>query len=301
MVDRPGSPTATTAGERERRSAVLSLLTGALIWGLIWYPYRILRDAGIDGVLAPTATYSVALLLALAFFRPSFARFTPTWALFWLALAAGGCNLGYVLATMNGEVVRVLLLFYLAPLWTVLLSRALLGERLNGVGLFVITLSLAGAATILWHPEAGMPVPRNAADWLGLGAGFSFALFNVLSRYIKGITIEAKSMVSFAGVIIVGLGLAAAGFTATLRPAAVSIWLLLGLIGVVLVLVNLVVQYGLERVPANRAIVIMLSEVGFAALSSWLLADESFGLREWSGGAMIIAASVFSAKMEAKG
>lgn len=134
--------------QRETRAAVISLLTGALIWGLIWYPYRILRDAGVDGVVASTATYAVALVLGLAFFRRSLCAFSPSWPLFWLALAAGGCNLGYVLATLSGEVVRVLLLFYLAPLWTVLLSRLLLGERLNRFGVFVIALSLAGAATM---------------------------------------------------------------------------------------------------------------------------------------------------------
>ena len=105
----------TFSTPREARVAALSLLTGALIWGLIWYPYRILRDAGLDGVVASTATYAVAFLLGLFFFRHSLAGFRPTWSLFWLALAAGGCNLGYVMATLSGEVVRVLLLFYLAP------------------------------------------------------------------------------------------------------------------------------------------------------------------------------------------
>lgn len=288
----------SAADQRERRAAILSLLAGALIWGLIWYPYRILRDAGIDGVVASTATYAIAFVLGLAFFKRSLGAFVPSWTLFWLALASGGCNLGYVLATLSGEVVRVLLLFYLAPLWTVLLSRVLLGEQLNRVGAFVIMLSLAGAATILWHPHVGLPVPKDAADWLGLGAGFSFALFNVLSRQAKGTSIETKSMVAFAGVVLLGSLLILAGIGTPQMPAAPSVWLLLGLIGGVLVVVNLVVQYGLARVPSNRAIVIMLSEVGFAALSSWLLADEALGLREWMGGAMIVAASVFSAKME---
>ena len=286
------------ADKRESRTAIISLLTGALIWGVIWYPYRILRDAGIDGIMASTMTYAVAFVLSLIFFRRVLNKFTPTWSLFWLALAAGGCNLGYVMATLSGEVVRVLLLFYLAPLWTVLFSRLLLGERLNRFGVFVIALSLAGAVTILWHPSVGLPVPKDAADWYGLGAGFSFALFNVLSRYAKGVDIEIKSTVSFAGVVFVGLIFILAGIGSLQIPVTSSAWLLLGLIGGVLVLVNLVVQYGLARVVANRAIVIMLSEVGFAALSSWLLAGESFGLREWIGGAMIVAASVFSAKME---
>lgn len=284
--------------QRETRAAVISLLTGALIWGLIWYPYRILRDAGVDGVVASTATYAVALALGLAFFRRSLCAFSPSWPLFWLALAAGGCNLGYVLATLSGEVVRVLLLFYLAPLWTVLLSRLLLGERLNRFGVFVIALSLAGAATMLWSPRAGLPLPQDAADWLGLGAGFSFALLNVLSRQAQGISIEIKSMAAFVGVLFVGVLLILCGIGQPKMPAAPLAWLIVVLIGGVLVLANLVVQYGLARIAANRAIVIMLSEVGIAALSSWLLADEALGLSEWVGGAMIVAASVFSARME---
>ena len=67
-----------------------------------------------------------------------------------------------------------------------------------------------------------------------------------------------------------------------------------------MLVVNLVVQFGLTHTPANRAIVvIMLTEVGFAAISSWFLAGESLGPREWAGGAMIIAASLFTAKMDA--
>lgn len=296
-----GPGQAGAGGARDDSTAVLALLAGALVWGLIWYPYRVLRDAGIDGIVASTASYGVALLLGAFFFRRSLAGFKPSWSLLWLALAAGGCNLGYVLATLTGEVMRVLLLFYLAPLWTVLLSRLLLGESLNRFGAFVVALSLAGATTMLWHPALGLPLPRDGADWLGLGAGFSFALFNVLSRRAAGIGIELKSLVAFAGVVLLGALLLLAGAQPLPGlPAPVAAGLL-ALVGAVLLVVNLIVQYGLERVAANRAIVIMLSEVGFAALASWLLADEALGLREWAGGAMIVAASLFSARMEAGG
>ena len=265
---------------------------------MIWYPFRILRDAGVDGIVSSTVTYTIAFVLGLVFFRRSFVRFSPSWTLFWLTLASGACNLGYVLATLNGDVVRVLLLFYLAPLWTVLLSRLLLGERLSRVGGFVIARSLAGAATMLWHPRIGLPVPRDNADWLGLGAGLAFALFNVLSRRAEGVSIEVKSMVAFVGVVLVGVLLIFAGIGQPQIPSSVSVWVLLGVIGSVLLVANLVVQYGLARIVSNRATVIMLSEVGFAALASWLLADEVLALRDWVGGAMIVAASVFSAKME---
>jgi drug/metabolite transporter (DMT)-like permease len=281
----------------QKQVAVGALLTGALVWGLIWYPYRILRDAGIGGIPATTLTYAVALVIAVLVWRPWPTRPAHPWLMVFLALAAGGCNLGYVMATITGEVMRVLLLFYLAPLWTVLLSRMLLGERLNRFGAFVILLSLTGAATMLWRPQTGIPLPRDAADWMGLGAGFCFALYNVLSRRVRDVPVDQRVMVSFAGVIVIGLILGGVELPATLAAPG-SAWLLVGMTGVLLLAVNLVVQFGLANTPANQAIVIMLSEVGFAAASSWLLAGEVLGLQEWAGGAMIVAASLFTTKME---
>ena len=305
----PGQEKTREAGERteERGSAtaVPALLTGALVWGLIWYPYRVARDAGVDGILASTLTYAVALLVGLGLFRRAMLSWRPVRLegvlLLWLAVAAGGSNLGYLLATLQGEVVRVLLLFYLAPLWTVLLSRVLLAERLNRCGAFIVMLSLSGAAVLLWEAGAAIPVPQDAADWLGLGSGFLFALFNVLSRLARNVPIEVKSMASFIGVVAMGGVLLGAGFGAPVTVAASDVWMmagLLALLGLVLVAGNVVVQHGLSNMAANRAIVIMLTEVGIAALSAWLLAGESFGWRETIGGAMILAASIFSARME---
>jgi len=188
---------------RQNSIATLSLLTGATIWGLIWYPYRIIDQAGINGVVASMATYAFAFLLGLAVFRRQLRDARLSWWLPLIALAAGGCNLGYVLAVLNGEVMRVLLLFYLSPLWTVLLSRLLLGERLHPPGVAIIGLSLCGAIVMLWRPELGMPWPQHGAEWIGLGAGFMFALNNVLIRRTGELSIELKSMVSFLGVIVI--------------------------------------------------------------------------------------------------
>ena len=283
---------------RESRLAVAAWLGGALIWGLIWYPYRLLRDGGVDGVVAATATYAIAFVLGLLLLRRSPGGFTSSWQLLWLALAAGVCNLGYVLATLHGEVVRVLLLFYLAPLWTVVLSRLLLDERLSGSGALVIALSVAGAVTMLWQPQLGLPAPQDLADWLGLLAGFAFALFNVVSRRARRISTETKVMAAFAGAVATGLVLLLLGIGNWRLPIDRSLWYLLGLVGGVLLLANLLAQFGLARVAANRAIVIMLSEIAVAALAAWLLAGEALAPREWIGGAIIVAASLFIAGKE---
>jgi len=315
--------------------ALVSLLAGATIWGLIWHPYRTLEGMAVSPALGATLTYFVAFLLGLGLFRRQLAGFRPGWMLAMIGLVAGGCNLGYVLATVHGEVMRVLLLFYLAPLWTVLLARLLLGEKVSLPGAAVIGLSLAGAVVMLWQPSLGLPLPENGAEWLGLAAGFLFAFANVLIRKAQELSIEVKSMAVFAGVVVVGL---AAGFlfafanvlirkaqelsievksmavfagvvvvglaVLPFEPGAVTLppmagWLLVALIGLVLLATNLFVQYGLTHTPANRAIVIFLFELLVAALASWLLAGEAMTLKEWLGGAMIVAASLFSGKLAA--
>lgn len=282
-------------------AAVVALFAGATVWGLIWHPYRVLERAGLPAATAATLTYLAAFLLGLVFLRGRLAMRQFSWPLMLIALAAGGCNLGYVLATVRGEVMRVLLLFYLAPLWTVLLARRLLDESLNRTGGAVIALSLAGAAVMLWQPSLGLPLPKSGAEWLGLAAGFLFALTNVLIRRTAHLSIELKSMAVFAGVVAVGLCVLPFEAPSAALPPQAWPWVLVLTLGAVLLAVNLVVQFGLMRTPANRAVVIFLFELVVAAVSSWLLAGEAMGVREWLGGAMIVGASLFSGRMEKQG
>jgi drug/metabolite transporter (DMT)-like permease len=275
------------------------LLAGATVWGLIWYPYRVLEAAGLSGVRASVLTYLVALLLGLCVLVARRRRERPSWWLLAVGLSSAGCNIGYVLGMLHGEVMRVLLLFYLAPLWTVLLARLLLGERAGRLGAAVIALSLAGAAVMLWQPRLGLPLPGKGAEWLGLAAGFLFALANVLIRRTPQHSIELKSTAVFLATAAVGA--VAAAFEPGAAPVALGAmhWGLVAGVGVVLLAVNLVVQFGLTHVPANRAIVIFMFELAVAAVSAWLLAGEVMGIKEWCGGAMIVAASAVSARADA--
>jgi drug/metabolite transporter (DMT)-like permease len=279
-------------------AAVAALFAGATVWGLIWYPYRLLEAVGISGALATALTYAVALVLGLVLFAGKLRGVRVDGWLVAIAFSAAGCNLGYVLGMLHGEVMRVLLLFYLAPLWTVLLARLLLGERLTLAGAVLVGLSLAGAAVMLWRPELGAPWPNALGEWIGLIAGLLFALSNVLIRRAHHYTIELKSMAVFVGVVVVGMGYVALAEPVVMPDVSVGIWALMAAIGVVLLVINLVVQYGLTRITAGRAVVILLSELMVAAAASWWLAGETMGVREWLGGALIAAASLISARLE---
>ena len=217
-----------------------------------------------------------------------------------IALTSGAANVGFVIGTVYGEVMRVMLLFYLAPLWTVLLAWLLLGERTGRGGIAVLVLSFLGAVVMLWQPHRGMPVPSSAADWIGLGSGLLFALSNVLVRRGGDIDNRFKSLAAFLGVILVGALLlpfdptsvqAIVAFDASTLGIALAT-------GVALVVATRLVYFGITHLPANRAIVIMLFELVVAALAAWLLVGESMSGREWMGGVLIVAASLLSGKHE---
>jgi drug/metabolite transporter (DMT)-like permease len=210
--------------------------------------------------------------------------------------------MGYVLAVIGGEIMRVVLLFYLAPVWTVIFARWLLGEKLSISGWLIMAFSFAGALTMLWPEGGGLPLPANQAEWIALSAGATFALANVVTRKVEEADIWAKSLAVWGGVTVVAL----VALALESRPfefaghAAVSVWLLLLGVGLCIALMTLAVQYGLTHTPANQAIIIFLFELVVAAVASWFLANEALTLREWLGAAMIIAGSLFSGHMEEK-
>jgi drug/metabolite transporter (DMT)-like permease len=281
---------------------VISLLTGALVWGLIWYPFRELQELGISGALATMIAYLIAMVCGAFMFRSVWRELPHAgwWALL-LVISAGWANLGYVLAMLHGEVMRILLLFYLAPLWTILFSYWLLGERLNRYGLLVIFLALAGALVMLWSPQFGLPLPKNFSEWLGLTAGMGFALSNVTSRRAEHLSVETKSFSLWLGTALLTLPVLCwqgnIGGQLALIDGNSAMMLLL--MGVVLCATSFAVQYGVTYLSANRAVVLFLFELVFAAVSSYFLANEAMALREWLGAGLIISASLLSGKMQA--
>ncbi len=284
---------------------VAGILSGALVWGLIWYPYRVLQETGVSGPLATLITYALAMLCC-AFLLPRawrelrlHSQVRADWWAVGLVLSAGWANLGYVLAMLHGEVMRVLLLFYLAPLWTIVFSYWLLGERLNLYGYLVMTLSLSGAVVMLWVPQHGLPLPQNISEWIGLSAGMSFALSNVVSRRAAHLTVEAKSCSILLGTALLTLPflLWRGGISVQLSAMDAQFWLLLGLLGIALCATSFAVQYGVTHLLSNRAMLLFLFELVIAAISSYFLANEAMQLRDWLGALLIVSASLLSGKL----
>ena len=285
----------------QRLVAIAALLYSAISWGLFWYPFRLLEGWGVGGLAAIFIAYLLPLLGIGWWYGKALWQVRRHWL--WLTVlgfASGWSNVGYVLGVLEGEVMRVLLLFYLAPLWTVLLAWVFLRERLSTLGWWVIVLSLGGAMVMLWQPQAGLPLPANVAEWLGLSAGMTFALSVVAGRHLgDAVSDWVKTVAVWLGVaVLTGVGLLfypqqITGMVYSWDAA----WLLLGL-AVAIALVTYAVQYGVTRIPASQSSVIFLFELVVAAIAAYWLTHERMVLNEWIGAAMILTASLFSGRMQ---
>ena len=281
----------------------LALVFNAFVWGVSWWPFRQLEAAGLHPLWATVLIYAFAVLV-ITLARPAAWRELFSHPALWvLVLASGTTNAAFNWAVTIGDVVRIVLLFYLMPLWAVLLARLLLHEPLTRSAILRVLLALAGALVILWPTEGGLPLPRTLAEALGVLGGFAFALNNVMLRREAARSEAARALAMFVGgVAVAGLLIVLLGPTGTVQalPALASGWVL-GAAGLAALFLagNLALQYGATRLSANATAVIMLTEVLFASVSALALGAGTLDLRLALGGAAIIAAALLAARQHA--
>ncbi|MCU0921242.1 MAG: DMT family transporter [Burkholderiaceae bacterium] len=277
---------------------VLGLLFNAFTWGVSWWPFRQLQDQGLHPLWATALIYLLALLFISAWRPASWGQLLRAPALWWLVLASGTTNAAFNWAVTIGDVVRVVLLFYLMPLWAVLLARLVLGERLTLLAGIRVLLALAGAAIVLWPQGGALPLPATLAEGLGVLGGFAFALNNVMLRREAHQPELARALAMFLGGAVVAgllaLALGAQGLVAAPPPPSWP-WVAgaLGL-GLLFLLSNLTLQYGAARLSANATAVVMVTEVLFASVSALLLGAGQLSLPLLAGGALIVSAALLS-------
>lgn len=286
---------------------VFALLFNALIWGLSWWPFRLMHEAGLHPLWATALMYALVLTGLIAL-RP--ASLKQAWqypVLLLLAASSGLNNVAFNWAVTVGDVVRVILLFYLMPAWAVLLAWKILGERPTPAALLRLLLAFGGVVLVLLPADAsltGLVQGLSLADALAVFGGFMFALTNVLLRRFQGIPSQARMLAMFAGCMSMALLTALTANSAGLVPAFPAFnthWAAVAvLLSVLLMVGNWALQFGASRLPSGVTSVVMLSEVVFASVSSVLIAQEQLAARTLLGGACIMGAALLTTLGRAK-
>ena len=264
-----------------------------VIWGCFWIPARYFDANGLSHGLMSTALFAVTVLVLLPWalwrFRPAPAE---RGSLLHIAIFAGTAYAFYANSLLLTEVIRALLLFYLTPIWSTILGIALLGERLSWARVLAIGLGVGGAMVILGL-DHGLPLPRNAGDWMALSAGAIWAYACVGIARSNHVPIANQAFAWIFGALVMSallVVLLAPGAIAMpqLGANAVLAFLVFALI------INLpcmaVVVWGARLLSPGRVGLLLAGEIAFGVVSAAILTDEPFGMRETIGTALILSA-----------
>ena len=287
-----------TGGTGRPSLAVMALVLNALVWGISWWPLRELQAHGLHPLWSTVLIYLLASIGVLVWKPQAWRGVLQHRGLLLLLVASGLTNVGFNWAVTVGDVVRVVLLFYLMPAWSVLMAWVLLNEKPSTGSLLRLALALAGVVIVLKSPGSPWPVPASIADWLALMGGLCFALTNVLLRKHGQTPAESRMLAMFGGGAIMASAAAWAGMSAQIVPApAFAVAGVPAALGLCLafLLGNMALQYGAARLAASTTALVMLTEILFASVSSaWLDAAE-FSTRTLAGGGLIVLAALLAA------
>ncbi len=284
--------------------AVLALALNALVWGLSWWPLHQLHAHGLHPLWATAAVFALATLV-LCFISPQgwrhFKQYPQLW---WLMAASGLTNIGFNWAVTTGDVVRVVLLFYLMPTWALLLAWWMLGERPTRGALIRLSLALLGVVLVLKTPESPWPLPQDLPDVLALLAGFTFALTNIWLLRLQHTPESSRMVAMFGGGALMATVCAAVATFAGVIPAVedstmqtLATWApYVSGLSFAFLISNFTLQYGAARLSAHTTAMVMMSEVVLASVSSVALGASTLSWRIGLGGGMIVLAALLASQ-----
>jgi drug/metabolite transporter (DMT)-like permease len=269
-------------------------LCGAL-WGVYWLPLRVLAEMGLAGSWATVAFFVVclppAVVLALLARRQIKAQLRT---FLWLAVINGLVFNLYSNAFGGTTVFNVLFLFYLSPIWSILIARFWFGERIGLARIACVVAGLAGLVLML-SKDGGWPLPRNLADWMAIASGVLWAIVTIRIRKSTEVGAAANSAAFFLGGLVLAVLFAwILGSDQVPAPQAIgAAWPLVAAIAWLAWLPSqFLLFWGVRRIsPVRTGILLMTELVSGVATAAWLSGDP-ITWQQAVGGALILAAGL---------
>jgi len=277
---------------------VVILFISSVGWGLTWLPIHFLNAMGISGPSLVFIAFLSGALLMLPWALRQYRQWSSNIRLMVLIMLFGGfANLAFQTALYYGDVIRVMILFYLLPVWSVIGGRVFFSEMIDLKRIVTVAFSLGGAFLIL----GGMTVFEQLPDWtdlLAIGAGFAFAMNNLLFRASPSVPLASKVTAMFSGCALLIGGFLYFSPLST-RQIDFDVMLYTAIYGVFwLGLITFGTQWGVTRIEAGRASIIIVMELVVAVLSAALYFGNWLSLIEVAGGLLVVSAAVIEGSRE---
>lgn len=275
---------------RVTSAPVLVLFFSSIGWGLTWLPLKYLNGQGMEGPLLVLLAFGAAgLLLSPVFFKQQSHWRGKLHYLALIALFGGFANLAFQIALYEGDVIRVMILFYLLPVWSVLGGWLFLGERIDAMRIITVCGALAGAFLILGGTAVFASYP-SWLDLLAIGSGMAFAANNIVFRATQSVPVASKVTAMFGGcAVLIGIYLVTASAAIPdYPPRTLLLTMAYGIFW--LTVITFGTQWGVTRLEAGRASIIIIMELVAAVVSASLLLGETMAAMELVGGTLVVGA-----------
>ena len=218
-----------------------------------------------------------------------------------LGISIGLSVVLYFGGVLFSDVVRVIFLFYMLPIWTTLLGRLFNKELIGPRKLLAIGLALLGLYLLLGGKGGDFPIPSNIGDWFGLASGFLWASSLVFLRHNSSVdpVLSTAAPFVFGAPIAVAAGMLMLVYSPDIGPALPPTENLLpglafaGLFGLVVLAPSIYGQvWGARLIPSSTAALLTMVELITATVSAFLLIGTTLGPVALVGGVIIAVAAV---------
>ena len=275
----------------------LVILAGCL-WGTMGIFVRHLNAIGLQSmeiVEARSVLTAVGMFAALALFRRDLLKVRAKDL--WIFVGGGMAsvilfNYCYFQTIQRASLSTAAILLYTSPVFVLLLSVPLFGEKLTRKKLICLVLAITGCALASGVASGGMALSPMTL-LLGLGSGFGYGLYSIFSRFAlqRGyhpITITAYIFLfgALGGIPLTDFG----QITQVVRADGGNLIYLM-----VYTLVTTIVPYisyttGLQQVENGVAAVLACIEPVMATVFGIFVFSEMPTLSGWLGIALVLAA-----------
>lgn len=272
-------------------AALLFSTGGAAIKATVLDPWQ------VAGFRCAVAAVALALMVPRALRALS-------WRAALVGVAYAATMILYVASNKHTTAANAIFLQSTAPLYILLLSPRLLGERVRRSDLGWMALIGVGLAAFFvgeQEPYVTAPLPM-LGNVLGAVSGVSWAFTIMGLRWLGAAEVARRGLLRArpgAAAAIAGNLMAFAvcmPFAFPLPETGAGDWLAVGHLGVFqIALAYVLLTNGLERVPALEASLLLLIEPVGSPFWAWIFHGEVPGPWAWAGGALILGATTAKA------
>ncbi len=271
-------------------TGIALVLAAGVLWSFMGLAIRLIPAAGTWQVVLWRSAGMVPVLVAVIALR-SGGR--PGAALRGAGAAGvlGGAGLiaaflGAIYAIQTTGVANAVFLYSASPLFSALLGRLVLGERVRPATWGAIALAGLGIGVMVQDGLARGAVQGDAA---ALASALGFAGFTVALRWGRvGDMYPAVLLGGLFTIVLAGAAILAAGGTILLPPREAAI--AMGMGAVLLAIGMVIYTIGSRVVPAGELALFSMTEVLLGPVWVWLFLGETASPAALTGGAILLTA-----------